>query len=112
MVRKPGAFARYRFRDSLFPRQCFRRAHEALELALPERQATLEYLRIVHLAAVTLEHEVAAALDLLLEMGVVPRLAAVQALLNHERPLEIPEQAPLVVDVESYDSLIVAGAGQ
>jgi hypothetical protein len=112
LVRKPGAFARYRFRDSLFPRQCFRRAHEALELALPERQATLEYLRILHLAATTVEHEVAAALDLLGEAGAIPRLAAVQALLNRERDLEIPTQAVLVVDVTSYDSLIATGAGQ
>jgi hypothetical protein len=111
-VRKPGGFARYRWRDALFPRQCFRRTHEVLELALPERQATMEYLRILHLAAATLEHEVAAALELLLETGQVPRLAAVQALLSLERPLEIPDQTPLVPDVASYDLLIAAGAGR
>jgi len=105
MVQKPGAFARYRWRDALYPRQCFRRAHESLTLALPERTATFEYLRIVQLAAVTLEYEVAAALDLLLETGQVPRLDAVRDLLT-ARIDEVPEMPALVVDVASYDELI------
>ena len=33
LVRKPGAFAHYCFRDDLFPSLVFRRAYDALPLA-------------------------------------------------------------------------------
>lgn len=110
LVKKPGAFARYRWRDSLYPLQCFRRAHEALTLAVPERIATLEYLRILHLAAATLEYEVATALELLLEAGRVPRLDAVRELIAEHIEV-VPAMAALVADVASYDELISAGVG-
>ena len=60
LVRKPGAFARYRFREELFPTVVFRRAYDALR-ARTER-ADVEYVRILHLAASTMESKVEAAL--------------------------------------------------
>ena len=68
LVRKPGAFAHYRYRDDLFPTLTFRRAYDALAAARPER-ADREYVRLLHLAASTSESEVEAALTLLLEQG-------------------------------------------
>ena len=68
LVRKPGAFANYRYRDELFPSLAFRRAYDALAAARPER-ADREYVRVLHLAASTAESEVEAALALLLEQG-------------------------------------------
>ena len=50
LVRKPGAFARYRWREELFPSLVFRRAYDALRSRLGER-ADAEYVRILHLAA-------------------------------------------------------------
>jgi hypothetical protein len=50
LVRKPGAFRRYVFREAMFPTLEFRRAYDAL-LAQNNAQADLEYLRILHLAA-------------------------------------------------------------
>jgi hypothetical protein len=50
LVRKPGAFRRYVFREALFPSLEFRRAYDAL-LAEGADQADLEYVRILHLAA-------------------------------------------------------------
>jgi len=35
-VRKPGAFARYRFREALFPSLVFRQAYDALEAGLDD----------------------------------------------------------------------------
>jgi hypothetical protein len=52
LVKKPGAFARYRFREELFPTLTFRKAYDALR-ARTER-ADVEYLRILHLAASTM----------------------------------------------------------
>ena len=50
LVRKPGAFARYRYREDLYPSVTFRRAYDALVRTHGER-ADVEYLRILQLAA-------------------------------------------------------------
>ena len=68
LVRKPGAFARYRFREQLFPTMHFRLAYDALRQWRGER-ADVEYVRILHLAATTMEATVDSALSLLLEAG-------------------------------------------
>ena len=52
LVRKPGAFARYRFREQLFPTMHFRLTYDALREWRGER-ADVEYVRILHLAATT-----------------------------------------------------------
>ncbi|MCP5109738.1 MAG: IS21 family transposase, partial [bacterium] len=72
LVKKPGAFARYRYREELFPSVTFRRSYDRLHEGRVERAADLEYLRILHLAASTMESEVETALELLLGEGEVP----------------------------------------
>ena len=47
LVKKPGAFAHYRFRKQLFPTLNFRRAYDALREWRGER-AYVEYVRILH----------------------------------------------------------------
>jgi hypothetical protein len=47
LVRKPGAFAAYRYRDELFPSLAFRQAYDQLQQACP-KQADREYLRVLH----------------------------------------------------------------
>jgi len=106
LVRKPGAFARYRYREELFPTVIFRRAYDALSEAQPGTKGDLEYLRVLHLAASTMEVEVGAALELLLDQGMLPTLDQVQALLNPKRTA-VPEMAPLKVDLQEYDGLLV-----
>ena len=66
LVRKPGAFARYRFREQMFPTMTFRLAYDALREWRGER-ADVAYVRILHLAATTMESTVDSALSLLLE---------------------------------------------
>lgn len=61
LVRKPGAFARYRYREDLYPTVLFRRAYDALVRTHGER-ADVEYLRILHLAATAGEARVQAVL--------------------------------------------------
>jgi hypothetical protein len=110
LVQKPWAFPRYRYRPDLFPQEVFRRAYDRLVEGLDERRADLEYLRILHLAAATMESEVAAALELVLADGELPRFTMVRSLVVVARP-EVPEMAPLTVDLGSYDELLVAAAG-
>jgi hypothetical protein len=107
LVRKPGAFARYRFREELFPTLTFRRAYDALVDARGER-ADVEYVRILHLAASTLQADVEAALALLLERGFRFDYAAVKAIAAPEKPAVPLVQIP-APDPAAYDCLLVCG---
>ena len=110
LVQKPGAFRRYRYRQDLFPTVTFRRAYDRLVADLDERQADIQYLRILHLAASTMESEVELALKLLLDEGVRPAHEDVKALVSPQKPA-VPDLAALVPDLASYDELI-ACAGE
>jgi hypothetical protein len=106
LVRKPGAFLRYRYREDLFPSFTFRLAYDKLsENLVSDRQVDIEYLRILHLAASTMESDVEIALDLLLDEGVTPVASAVKAILTDEKPA-IPEQKVPKVDLSEYDALL------
>lgn len=105
LVRKPGAFPRYRFREDFFPTLAFRRAHDALHAELSEWHADLEYLRVLQLAAKTLESHVEQALLALLAEGAAPSLAAVKQLVDPPQA-GAPSQEPLKVDLGSYDELL------
>jgi len=58
LVRKPGAFENYRYKSSLFPTSNFRVAYDQLADRHSPRQASKEYLRILHLAATESETQV------------------------------------------------------
>ena len=104
LVRKPGAFARYRFREELFPSLVFRRAYDALVGFRGER-ADIEYVRILHLAASTLEGPVERALGELLAAGAPFEYAAVKAIANPE-PVRIPVVEIPAPDLAAYDALL------
>ena len=105
LVRKPGAFARYRFREELFPSVVFREAYDALARHRGER-ADVEYVRILHLAASTMEASVERALRTLLEGGEGFDYAAVKALAAPEKSA-LPELAALATpDLSAYDGLL------
>jgi len=104
LVRKPGAFTRYRFREDLFPSLTFRRAYDKLIRDRGQR-ADVEYVRVLHLAASTMESQVESALDELLDRGQSFDYAAVRALVRPERPA-IPEVRIGTPDLGIYDQLI------
>jgi hypothetical protein len=106
LVRKPGAFPRYRYRAELFPTVTFRRAYDALRDAMEERQADINYLRILHLAASTLEEDVEVAVDLLLSDGRLPLASTVKDLVKPEEATTVPELVAPEVDLAAYDSLL------
>jgi transposase len=106
LVRKPGAFPRYKYREDLFPSLVFREAYDVLsEKISSEREADIHYLRILHLAASTMESDVEAALNLLLEEGLVPEIDRVKALVSPPEP-EHPELSLPEVDLSEYDGLL------
>lgn len=105
LVKKPWALARYRYREALFPTLLWRRAYEALVEKLPERQADLDYLRVLHLSAATSQHEVETVVELLLDEGKLPTFAQVRSLASDRKP-EVPQLTPLAVDLSGYDELL------
>lgn len=111
LVRKPGAFRRYVYREALFPTLTFRRAYDALA-ERSQKWADLEYVRILHLAATTMECRVESALSALLEAGEVPEYDRVQARVRPAAPLPAPEVHVRLPDLAAYDALLHAqGAG-
>ena len=108
LVRKPGAFARYRFREELFPSLVFRRAYDALVDARGER-ADVEYVRILHLAASTMQADVEVVLEALLARGERPDFATVKALAAPEKPT-VPMVHIPPPDLAVYDRLLAGGA--
>ncbi|MCA9607007.1 MAG: hypothetical protein KC619_15475 [Myxococcales bacterium] len=108
LVRKPGAFAQYRFREELFPSVTFRRAYDALRTWRGDR-ADVDYVRVLHLAASTSELVVESALEQLLASGDAWDYATVKALAQPTAP-EIPEIHVGMVDLADYDRLLGAGA--
>lgn len=106
LLRKPRAFAAWRFRDELFPRLVFRRAYDALAEARTPSCADQEYLRILHLAASDSEVDVATALELLLENELPLSLKAVRDLVRAPGTPAVPHVATPVVDLTVYDRLL------
>jgi hypothetical protein len=108
LVRKPGAFARYRYREDLFPSVVFRRAYDALEKTRGVR-ADVEYVRILHLAASTMESVVEGALQALLDAGDGFDYADVQRLAA-PRESTHPVVCIAAPDLAAYDTFLVGGA--
>jgi hypothetical protein len=106
LVRKPGAFARYRWREELFPSLVFRRAYDVLRSRLGERADT-EYVRILHLAASRGAVGVEQALCAFLEGGERFDAERVQKMVEPQRP-ELPVVTVARPDLRFYDALLGA----
>lgn len=110
LVRKPGAFAHYRYRDDLFPTTRFRMAYDVLCAEHNKSTASRQYLQILHLAARESETQVDAILDRLL--GTDERLSAdrVEAMLQTTPVSDRAGVAAAVaippVDLSLYDDLL------
>ena len=109
LVRKPGAFANYRYRAALFPTSYFRIAYDQLcRWCRPE--ADREYLRVLYLAARESETLVNEALRRLIAEGQLPRHAEVKSLVQWLQGGSdtAPEVQVLPVDLGGYDALLEA----
>jgi hypothetical protein len=106
LVRKPGAFENYCYREELFPTSRFRMAYDALREAQPER-GHKEYLAILYLAARQSETAVDEALRMLLASDRPVTRAAVEELV--QRSEEVPPVTDVTVeevDLLGFDDLL------
>jgi hypothetical protein len=109
LVRKPGAFEHYRYRDELFPTSRFRMTFDLLEERLGRYQGSKEYLKILELAAKDSEVRVDAALLVLLEPGDEQISAAgIEAMLGAEYNTTVRDVHVAAVDLRIFDQLFSA----
>jgi len=108
LLRKPGAFANYRYREDLFPTSRFRITYDGLRREHPEGVAAREYLALLDLAAKESESLVDEALKVLLELGGTPQAAEVKFLLTNWRQQGLPQHEVRVLPVllSHYDRLL------
>jgi hypothetical protein len=106
LVRKPGAFARYVYREEMFPSLVFRRAYDAIQAPHHGTKGDLEYLRILHLAASTMQADVEAVLvDLLAASEPITSDAVKERVTTSLRPT-VPEMVAPEIDLAAYDALL------
>jgi hypothetical protein len=108
LIRKPGAFEQYRYREDLFPTSRFRMAYDSLKQTHGDR-ASKAYLRILYLAARETEDGVNEALRHLFHEGQPISFEAVEALVS--RGQEIPSATQVTiepVDLAGYDALMTS----
>jgi hypothetical protein len=106
LLRKPGGFRNYRYREFLFPSLVFRQAWEQLEQWYSPRKADLTYLRVLRLAARHSESEVVAALSLLLVNTTRWNELDVEQLVHPPMMAKTPIVAPPVINLSQYDRLL------
>ena len=106
LVRKPGAFENYRYRDDLFPSSRFRMAYDVLTKTIAHK-ANKEYVKILHYAASESETRVDDALRMLLDQSNAVSFSAVKALVDSSQ--KIPSVTDVSIDevsLEVYDHLL------
>ena len=106
LVRKPGAFENYRYRKDLFPTHRFRMAYDYLRGKSPG-QASKEYLKILHLAALESETAVDNVLYQLVNQDKEITANAVIDIVKSGQQLLSPKDIVIAdVDIKGYDLLL------
>jgi hypothetical protein len=106
LVRKPGAFEHYRYRDELFPTSRFRMTFDLLEEQFGQYQGSKEYLKILELAARSGEVRVDGALRLLLESGEeLISAARIETTLEADHNTAVCDVEVTAVDLRVFDQL-------
>jgi len=106
LIRKPGAFENYRYKQEMFPTTRFRIAYDGLKALYPFT-GHKKYLEILHLAAQEGESVVDKAIQRLMDENRPPEPDEIKRMLdknsgtesNHEVRVEIP-------DINVYDCLL------
>ena len=106
LVRKPGAFEHYRYREDLFPTTRFRMAYDVLKETTPSR-AVKDYLEILHLAAHESETQVDDALRALFDAEAEISADVVKMILASKTPaIEATQVEVHQIPLQSYDELL------
>ena len=106
LVRKPGAFENYIYKEDLFPTHRFRVAYDFLKAALPDK-GSKEYIRILELAAKENEALVDDAIERLIVEDKDIRFETIKAIISEgSKPEGIREIIIMPVEVSVYDELL------
>jgi hypothetical protein len=104
LLRKPGAFARYHYREELFPSGTYRLAYDRLVQDHGPGPGELEYLRLLKLTAELGASAVEGLLSEMLGANSPPwRTATLRGTLCPSPRVELREPA---VDLSVYDALL------
>jgi hypothetical protein len=106
LVRKPGAFANYKWREDMFPTVRFRMAYDSLMKAHATSVAAKKYLKILKLAARKSESAVDEALRIMIDAGMKIEVETVEDL--YESAMAMPSVKEVVIpqpDLSVYDEL-------
>jgi hypothetical protein len=107
LVRKPGAFEDYRYRDDLFPTSRFRMAYDSLKKRHALRVAAKQYLNILYLAARESETAVDDALRVLIDKNMPISDERVKMLVRSNEPVPTATEIHIpAVDLTGYDQLL------
>ena len=106
LVRKPGAFAHYRYQQCLFPRLMFRVAYDQLREQYPAT-AERQYVKLLELAATSSEEQVETTLRQLVDHGIVISYERVVTLCRSAQAVTRPlTLAPVLIELAPYDALL------
>jgi len=107
LVRKPGAFENYRYKDDMFPTSQFRFAYDILRHQHGIKQANKQYLKILELAAKGNQTAVNEALRFLINHADEIDFDAVKQMVKSEQqPPAVTDVYIGDIDLYSYDSLL------
>jgi len=107
LVRKPGAFDNYRYRDDLFPTSRFRMTYDDLKDRHAVNVASREYLRILQLAARESETAVDDVLRVLLDTGEPISADLAEARLRQDDPVRAATDVTVdEPDLGMFDDLL------
>jgi hypothetical protein len=107
LVRKPGAFENYRYRDDLFPTSRFRIAYDDLKQRHSQSMAARQYLNILHLAARESETAVDDVLRIMIDKNMSICDEQVEALVRCSQPAAAATKVRIpAVDLACYDRLL------
>lgn len=108
LMRKPGAFENYQYREDMFPTSTFKLAFEALRAKKEKQLANKEYLKILNLAAKQGEEKVSMAILCALSENPSLSFESVKATLESSQDslMELPQIEIEPIAPGSYDSLL------
>jgi hypothetical protein len=110
LIRKPGAFENYTYKEELFPTQNFRNLYERLieDKDINHRSSNLEYLRILKLAADNIEEDVDTAIAMLISSNELPlTVDTISNLILDKSVLELDDMN-IFPDLNIYDHLFLS----
>lgn len=105
LIRKPGAFARYLYREELFPRPVFRHAWDRLR-ADDEQRADGRYVQLLYLAARHGEQAVAEAVAHRLRANRTPLPEAIEQDVRTAPEPVVSAVVPFTPELRGYDALL------